>query len=326
MSDHRYSLVSVVFESEVALQWLQARSVENFVDVGLFDDILVIDNSARGLRRAQRESLLEAYGRHRSRVRIVASSDIVEVPSTVGWMSQQVLKLAVARLVSTDRYLMLDAKNHFIAPLRRDFLEGADGRTRTNVHSYESHSLHGHLERTLRYMGVDPGPYLSRFTVTATPFVFDTEQVRALIDYLDDRSEDTFAEEFVKQGLTEFFLYSAWLLAQGISLDDFFELEQTPCPTVWPGTASVETLRDALHRADADGSPLFSVHRKALARFDDDAVGLLVDFWVARGLFDDSGQAHRFLQWHWRAYRLGETRRRMREAPHILRRRLEDRR
>ena len=322
MSEHSYSLVSVVFESEVQLQWLQARSLDRYVEEGLFDQILLIDNSANGLRRGSRRDLLSEYGRHRSRVHIVRSTEIVDVPRTVGWMSQQILKLAVSRLVATSRYLLLDAKNHAIAPLHRGFIEAPDGRTRVNVHSYESHSLRGHLAATLRYVDLDPEAYLPRFTVTATPFVFDTQQVKQLIGHMEQASGSPFSNEFVDRGLTEFFLYSAWLLAQGHTLDDYFELEQTPCPTVWPGTASAATVRQAIRQADADNAPLFSVHRKALARLDAQSLDQLARFWAERGLFDDSREAHGFLQRNRRSYLYGETRRRLRESPHIVRRRL----
>src|SRR4051812_31598551 len=93
------ALVTVVFEAEYDLLALQARSLDAFLDEGTVERIIVIDNSRSGMSTSRRHSLLRAYGRHARLVDIVRNTEVAVVPPTIGWKSQQVLKLRIAETV-----------------------------------------------------------------------------------------------------------------------------------------------------------------------------------------------------------------------------------
>jgi hypothetical protein len=59
----------------------------------------------------------------------------------------------IARIVKTKRYVMLDAKNHFVFLLTRNFLEAQNGRASMMFYSYYGNPLLNYLERTLDYFG-----------------------------------------------------------------------------------------------------------------------------------------------------------------------------
>lgn len=311
--------VSVVFESEMLLLTLQARSMATYLPASGPREIIVIDNSARGMSAATTERLMAEYGALSGLVRILRPKDIRDLPSTTGWRSQQILKLCVAEHVGPERYVVLDAKNHFVRPVREDFFQAPDGRPRVTAHGYRDHPLRPDLENVLAYMKLDPAQHLDHFSTTITPFVLDRSVVLSMIDGIEARSGKSFESEFVRYDLTEFFLYSAWILAGGQDLDEFYDFQPVPSPNVWPGSADSSGVLAAVSRAEAGPSPLFSVHRTALARLTDDSVLLLAEFWVAIGLFPSVDEARAFVADFRRVFEKERMRRRARELPRRVR-------
>ena len=61
------SVVTVVFEAEVPLLELQARSIARHVPDGVFDEILVIDNSRRGLSPSVQQRVRAELGSQAAR-------------------------------------------------------------------------------------------------------------------------------------------------------------------------------------------------------------------------------------------------------------------
>ncbi|HEY8590570.1 MAG TPA: DUF6492 family protein [Naasia sp.] len=332
MADSDLTFVTVVYEAEFPLLRLQARSMARFLSMEQVRDILVLDNSAKGMPQSERAALMDEYGRLAPRVTVLRPDEVCRTPRGVGWSVQQVLKLAVAARVRTAAYLVLDAKNHFVAPLPTDFFSTADGRLRIPAYSFERHPLRRDLERVLAYLGLDPAPHVARFTATVTPFVLDTGRVRALIADVEARSGRSFAAEFLAHDLTEFFLYSGWIVARGDRLDDVFDLSLPQLPVVWPRAATGEGVRAAVELAEQRKSPLFAVHRRALATLTDEGIGALSVYWTSSGLFGSPEEATAFIADFRRASEV-ETRAQARRdlpakllsAPRKLRRRLRDR-
>ena len=310
----RLTFVSVVFETEFPLLVLQARSMARFLDDASVHEVLVIDNSASGIPRATLAELHREYAHLSDRVRVVRPDDVCRVPATGGWRSQQVLKLCISDRVATTRYVVLDAKNHFIAAPDAHFFQTAGGKPTANAYSFEEHPLRPELERTLRYLGLDPDDHVGRFTATVTPFVLDTAVVRELIAGLEAREGRRFPDLFVEQQLTEFFLYAGWIVARGTPLDEFFDLHQKFCPIVWPGRADLAGVEEAVAAAEERGIPLFAVHRRALIKLDEPATTALTRFWTAVGLFPDQPAAKEFVTSFVTAYARVNRRRKLREA------------
>lgn len=320
------TVVTVVFELEVPLLVLQARSFARHVPVGAFAEVLVVDNTPRGLSAREVGAVLTAYGPHADRVSVVGRGDLPEVPRGIGWQRQQVLKLLVASRVATERYLVLDAKNHVVRDLDPGWFRAPDGRARLGVHGYATHPLRPSLDRTARYLGLDPGDLLDRFPATVTPFVLYTDLVRGMVTDVQARAGRPFATEFVAQGLTEFFLYGAWLEVGAGGRDRWYVDGQPGCPVVWPGDPSAAAVRAAADELDRTGAPVLSVHRTALVRMGAEATVALVDIWVAHGLFGSRAEAVRYVDGFRRAYHRRVWARRWREVPHRVRERVEARR
>lgn len=280
------ALVSVFFEPELALQRLQAASVARFVPPGYFRAIRIIDNTQRGIESNVAGELIDAFDDHRDHVRILRPNDVDRLPAATGWWSQQVLKLSIARQLDASHYLVLDAKNHFVAVPDECRFVTADGRARVSAYSFAEHPLRHALERTIEYVGLsDPEGLIDHFTSTTTPFTFETARVATMMGQIEAESGRPFATEFVRSGLTEFFLYSAWAIRDGERLEDVFDLTAESMPAVWPRRADVEGVRGAVAQAAASGAPLFSVHRRAYQSLPQDARRELAEYWRGCGLF-----------------------------------------
>jgi Family of unknown function (DUF6492) len=312
------TLVSVVYEPEVLLLGLQATSLARYLAPDLLGDageILVIDNSVSGLGRAARDGVLARYGPLRDRVTLLRPRDVDPGARTAGWRGQQILKLRVAERVRTARYVVLDAKNHCVAAPATADLVTADGRPRVAAYSYRTHPLRPALERVLAYAGLDPGAHLDDFPATVTPFVLDTARVLTVVDGVRRRGGGSFAAEFTAHELTEFFLYSAWILASGERLDDAMDLVRGPRPAIWPRHATAAGCAEVIAEARAAGTAFFSVHRRALARLDAAAAAEVGRFWTERGLFPDEVAAARFVADFQATYRRADRIQKVRSLP-----------
>lgn len=290
MEPWRTTLVTVVFEPEAGLLELQARSVAAHVDPGLVESIVVIDNGWRRMPPRSRRRLLAAYGPFAERVRIVRARDLVDVPDAGGWAVQQILKLWIARQIQTPTYLVLDAKNHFVAPLHRDHLVDGRDRPRVAAYSFRDHPHRPRLERVLRHFDLDPDEHLDRFTATVTPYLLDRAQVLHAMDLVSP-DPSRFPAAFIDDGLTEFFLYGASVLVDGDRLEDRFALQDQIPSTIWPSQADAASVRALVRSVQEQRSPVLSVHREAFAVLPTASQEVLTRFWTSAGLFPDEASA-----------------------------------
>lgn len=290
------TFVTVVFEPEVALLRLQARSLARFLDAESVAAIIVLDNCAGGMGRARRRTVLAEFGPTLApRVTFTRTRELGVETGAEGWRSQQAAKLLIARIIPTPHYVILDAKHHLIAPAdAADFVD-AHGRARGGSHAYTEHPLRADLERTLRYLGADENSIVDRiaeFPQTQTPFVIDTGIARRMLDDVERSSNRRFGDEFERARLLEFFLYSGWSMLRGDGAPISGETVQAP--TIWPGHADQQQAAATIQEAEDSGAAWFGVHRRALARADAATRQRIAALWVDRGLLEPD-EARRFI-------------------------------
>jgi hypothetical protein len=290
----RYSFVTIGFEADAGLLQLQARSMRLYCPPELIEEIIVVDNSWPGSRDWRQELLLH-YGDLAESVRIVPAAEIAEMPAGFhGWFTQQVLKIKVASIVRSDRFVILDAKNHLIATLDREFLETFAGQPRTNGYSYAGHPMREYLERSLKYLGVDPRGYIDWFIRITTPFTMVTCEACELIRHVEQKEGKPFASVFLHRKLSEFFLYSGFLASKG-SLRQIYDVTQPYQPQLWPEDFNHQVCAEAIGEANHANCYFMTIHRLALAKMDARTKVLVAEFWHDRGLFASVEDAGRFL-------------------------------
>ena len=282
------TFVTVVFDAELDLLELQARSLGLYMAPATIHQIIVINNGVRDFSGATTRRLRLAYGPLWDVVRIVRTTEVVDARRARGWRSQQAAKLAIARGITTEHYVVLDAKNHLTRPTDTSSFVGTDGRAHGALHTYREHPLRSSLERTLGYLGAteqQTQQAVSSFPPTATPFVFATSLVRGMLDGVEEKSSAPFETTFEREELLEFFLYSGWVLTHGPGIFGAMDGRSIPSPTVWPKAADVAGVRAAIAEAIRDDAFVFAVHRQVLARADRLTRELIAEHWVNVGLF-----------------------------------------
>lgn len=287
---NQVTFVVVVFEAEQDLLRLQAASLARHLDPTMVARIIVLDQSRPPIAGRARRRLLAAYGPLADHVDIVAAP-----PAADGWISQQVLKLTVADVVTTSHYVVLDAKTHAVGPVDLDTFFSAAGHAHLRWYRYDGHPMESRVVRTAAWLGLPDEVTREELPATTTPFVFVTDEVRALVRHVEQHEGSSFDVAFRSAGLIEFPLYSLWLLRHG-SLERLHDREELRCPTVWAGSRSADDVRAILDQVDREPPARFlAVHRSAFARLSPAASMSLVRWWVARGLFTSRSGALRFM-------------------------------
>jgi hypothetical protein len=293
-----YTLVTVAHQADYPLLRLQARSLNSYLRIGAADEICVVANQGLDGATSRLGALLADYGVLADRVSFLNAEEVGPIPweTTTGWVSQQILKLMVARVVATDRYVVLDAKNHLVFPLSFDFFE-VGNKLRSSRINYENHPFRHFLERSLRYFNVDEHHALTSCLPTITPFVFETSSVRALVDAVCDREQDTFPKSFDRIKSTEFLLFAAYLCSQPGGIERIYDLSCLECPVIWRETVmrGPGLVDSTLARIEHERLPFFTVHRDAFPLLDEKSRKTVATLWFRRRLFDSVEGGVRFL-------------------------------
>jgi hypothetical protein len=291
----KYTFVTVVFGGDVELMSLQARSMDKYCPESLVEEILVIDNFTGEKPRGWLERTKSDYGKLWKKVRIIKASDIT--PSNgAGWWTQQALKLAVAKHVRSDRYVVLDAKNHLVKPLTHDFLEASGGKAKMNGYGYSNHPLQKYLLACCKYVGIDSKGPLSKFVRTSTPFTILTAPAKSVVAALEHKEKTNLLGAMTKNNLTEFFIYAAMLQHQG-TLDEVYDWSQQFTADIWPHQGPDDNMVKKAIKVSLENShgPFMAVHRGALKAMTPVGKKALAEFWVSRGLFKRTEDAYKLV-------------------------------
>ena len=285
----QYTLVTVAHLTDFPLLKLQARSLNHYLDRRFVKDIIVVDNTTNGMLPP--DQLLSQYGR--LPVRIIRATDIAIIqPGTYGWFTQQIHKLLVAKYVTTERYIILDAKTHLVDPLDHTMFDAPDGRIRAGRYRYGHHTLRRYLLRCCEYLHVDPARVMECMLATTPPFTMKAAVVRALIAAVEKREKCPFAQAFLKRGLTEFFLYGTYIVSTGHELEDYYKFDNWMGTTLWRENGDAHMQWQIAHPERV----FFAVHRASFKNMNPLTQHSLAHFWHGRRLFSSFQDALRFVK------------------------------
>jgi Family of unknown function (DUF6492) len=289
----KYTIVTIAYQQDSGFMRLQARSIARYVAPDIIGAIIVVENTPAP-RDGWRAQMLREYGHFADLVKFVPAATIATIPATAsGWFSQQVLKLMVATIVQTKRYLILDAKNHFISPLTADIIE-AKGKPRSFVYSYHTHPLRHYLESILDFYAL-PRQHVERFLPTTPPFYVDTKLVCAVIEDFKQRTKNpSFETAFLQSKFTEFFMIGSYILSTQRKFEDIYDLSGSGGIVLWKEIGANDAEIARALRANSK-SPYFSLHRATIPLLSATSKDSIAKFWHQHGLFDTELAAHRYL-------------------------------
>ena len=201
-------LITVVFQEELHFLKTQALSIQLYTRQQDISNIYVVVNDVDSVA-----DLVDPawYGTHHAKVKIIPYSVWnYEMDRINGWQSQQICKLLAAREALSTWSMCLDAKTWFIQPL--DLSKLFDSQHRVTAGTYPVSPVFTSSQRFLEQhyrismpKTIGPG---------GVPFVFHSETVRALVNSFDDFVEFFKDNMSNSNAVTEFHLYSSFVLAQ----------------------------------------------------------------------------------------------------------------
>jgi hypothetical protein len=201
-------ICTVVFESELDILKLQARSIELYCkNIGM-KNIFVMVNDLSQVDPAW-------YGAFADQVKIVPRDKFGCAWSDNGWVSQQVLKLLGAAQSENAWCMIVDAKTLFVRPVELDQVL-TDGRAATgSMPIYPVFEPSRNITNQL--FDIDLPAQLGPGGV---PFFVEPSLVREMIGEVEHRTGQVFGNYFQQQGmLTEFILYSGYVWYRDQSFD-----------------------------------------------------------------------------------------------------------
>ena len=316
------SWVTVVYRAELGLLQLQARSMAKYLPVDAAQEVVVILNGPNPRKLAsQVKEISQDFGPHLPMVRFIDPSEIFLGPQSIrdakhamlavarrvlrplrigrgsswrgyaGWHIQQAMKLAVARTVTNDAIVFLDAKNHFIAPVSSEDFVTAEGRPRARLERVQDNYFDWH-QSARAYLGQDSVGRDQLLPPSITPFVSKTATVRATLDRIE--KADGPMEYFFGNGTprgTEFTLISAMAEIRderpttGLARSQSFFRD-----------AHDDEIEELINNARSGSLQLLGTHSGRLAKMTPEQRGLVADLWISSGLVYDREDAMRILR------------------------------
>ncbi|MBP0493139.1 DUF6492 family protein [Pararoseomonas indoligenes] len=286
--------VTVGFHRDAGLLRLQARSIARYLDPAICGRFLVINNDPDQDSFARRfeAEILPEYGPFRDKVSMLPAealfSDGESFWRGTGWRRQQVLKLAVARHIETPAYIVLDCKNHFIRPTGLDAFATEDGRLIT-----APRRLLPRQTAELVWFGLSEERWPETIFNIITPFPLWREEVLALEQAMRTRGEAGVGRVLLDKsvGLTEFRLYSAFMLACGRNWEALHSMQEPNFVTFFGARDSIEGF---LRSVDRPKIRVMGVHRRA-AWADQPAREAIVERWLRAELVGDAEEGMSFI-------------------------------
>jgi len=262
-------IVTVVFDEELEILRLQARSIELYINnVG---SIFLIINQEQNLENKIDK---EWWGKYKDKIKIIPRNNFGSNWSDNGWLSQQALKLAATAQCDQEWSLVLDAKTIFVEPFF-DFAKYPDVGQLDIYPVFESSR-----DIANQLFGIDLQKQLGPGGV---PFIINTAMVGDMIDWIENKTKQNFTDWFQQQGcLTEFILYSAWIQYCTGSLDTIYNVNTNkirPC-----NLCHSETHLFEQKFSNMQSSGTVSIHRNAWKQLNHDQQKCYLDFLVSRGI------------------------------------------
>lgn len=289
------SVATVTFEGDLRLTVLQALSIDRLLDLGGVEEYLVVLNGADD------DALEAAFRRHLAgrvsaeflgKLRFLRRSDMPRGGDGTGWYGQQIIKLALAEAVTTDTYLMLDGKNHFIRPAHIG--EFFDGDKPITQFTDTSAAWDKYVRASLVTMDALTDERVARMMPTTTPYLMLTDEVRATTQRVESKYGLPLPSAIRKTGWgTEFFLYYAHLTStyEDIPYAHGPSLTRTLFAS-WP--QDPQKCLEIIGSATKDDVPMFGLHRKRLPQLTEPQAEAIVALW-RRHLLNDWEDAGWFL-------------------------------
>lgn len=204
------NFITVVFQDELPLLEIQAQSIDLYVSD--LDQITIVVNDTADVADYINP---EWWGKHASKVVVTLGNQY----NITGWESQQLLKLQAAADSTSEWSMVLDAKTWFIKELDYNKLF-VDGRPRVGNVSGKPNVFAEGRAFIENYYNIQMPTIIGP---NGVPYMFHTETVKQMISEFDDFGNFFQTNVRSPNFITEFFLYSGYVIKRYGSIEKLYE-------------------------------------------------------------------------------------------------------
>lgn len=287
----KIDIVVVFFDQEILLLKLLMISIEKFFPQELLGKIIVINNSpdvAAGWTLFD-DLVLPSAVKYKEKLIYVSKESLgLGLSHDVSaYTLQQALKLQSSRIVTTDDYLILDAKNHFIRPVTRADFYADHGKLRIEECKHGGY-LKTCINRSRLFYGLDQDDSGTGFQ-TVTPYMMKTVVARSLLADMEAKHSMNIAEVIAEDDKrTEFFLYYAYMIKEGLAEKYYRKSKRSYCTLFARYPEGQELTSLVIARAYDPAVHTFSVHKRRFEQLSEKDVSDIIDIWNGCGLLSPS--------------------------------------
>ena len=199
---------------------------------------------------------------------------------------QQAMKLHVAKHITTENYLVLDAKNHFIRTISFPDFFADDGRILTEATKYTGY-LKSCLAHSLAFFS-EEACIEDIALPTVTPYILKTDLVRDMLGEIAAiRGKNVLEVIQENDRRTEFLLYYAFLRKKGVvsALYHFSKRRYTTLFRRFPEGQDLTT--QVISRAHDPSVYCFSIHADRFPSLSTVDIQSIVSIWTKSGTLSD---------------------------------------
>lgn len=282
------NIISVVFKQELSYLKTQAKSIELYATSSDINAIIVVVNDSEDVLNLID---LNWYGVNASKVKLIHFSELISTSDLAvwnhrsGWHTQQLCKLLAASIADIDWNMIIDAKTFFICPLILANVITPDNKAFSNPTPI-SHYFEGERDFIQQYFNIQlNNNYIGPGGV---PFLMHTPTVKSMINYIKIRENSSLLEFFFKYPVTEFLLYSGYVMYILKDYSSLYSTTQRPAVRVcniadWDVPEFDSKIRSIIIHRD---TLTMSLHRRGWQLLTDEQKTKWVELLNTKGLIN----------------------------------------
>lgn len=264
-------IITVVFRDELDVLKLQAKSIQQYCNnLNIGRIIVVVNDDTMSINDVD----TSWWGSFQPRVMVVHRSHWSINYAQNGWLTQQLLKILATEFCISNWSMVLDAKTLFVKPI-------ANFDSKPQVGLLDIYPVFEvSRQRVNKLFNIELTKQLGPGGV---PFIFHNSTVTQMIKQINDLTQQAFADWFQSQGMiTEFILYSGYVVYRYGSLDSIYNVDQSllvPCNLCHSEVDAFERKFALMSTADT-----VSIHRNAWSQLTPEQRTKYINFLHSRDI------------------------------------------
>lgn len=293
-------IVTVAYDPELAILLLQARSIRIFSKCGILYTIYWNSKNKDFIRNNIVPALEKELSGCNIYWRVIHVEEILPanlIGNAPGRRSQQVIKLLASTRVMDSFYLVLDAKNHFIASFcRESFFD--NGKPISHRQNYSNSGFKEFIDVSASIMGVDALSH-DQALPTTTPYLMIRDDVSEMLRMVEEKFGNRFESLFLHDErfihTSEFILYYSFIIKKYTEISSAYSIKDPLCVTFFRiGPSKPDAIEKSIAKIEAREVICMGLHERRVASIDPLLGRRFARVWRETGLMADDAEVLKF--------------------------------